>query len=162
MKRVPFKNPSITTFLWVFLLSILTILSGGIIYILLRPSEPVFFSWIKFVGLEDFIFNTREKTLLFGQFLPEWFIYSLPNGLWAFSYSFIITVVWWKSKSRLKFFWIASIPILVFGFELFQYLEILMGTFCIGDIVFGVLGILAGNALGIKTNKINSYEKDMV
>jgi len=162
MKKIPVRFSCDNSFLRVFLLSTLTILSGGIIYILLRPSEPVFFSWLKFIGLEDFLFYAREKTLSFGPFLPDWFIYSLPNGLWAFSYSFIITVIWWNSKSRLKIFWMASIPILVFGFEVFQYLEILNGTFCIRDIVFCVLGILAGITLGIKTNKINSYEKDMV
>lgn len=162
MKRIPFAFSSGTSFLWVFILSILAIITGGIIYILLRPSEPVFFDWIKFAGSENLLLNVRHHSLSLGQFLPEWFIYSLPNSLWALSYSLIITAIWGNSKSRLKFFWMASIPVLVFGFELFQYLEILNGTFCIRDIVFGVSGILAGIALGIKTNKINSYEKDMV
>lgn len=162
MKRIPFEFSSGTSFLRVFILSTLAIFTGGIIYILFRPSEPVFFDWIKFAGSENSLLNVRHHSLSLGQFLPEWFIYSLPNGLWALSYSLIITAIWCNSKSRVKFFWMASIPVLVFGFEVFQYLEILNGTFCILDIVFGVLGILAGIALGIKTNKINSYEKDMV
>jgi hypothetical protein len=163
VKRIPFNLSLVTPFLLVFLVSVFAIFSGGLIYILLRPAEPVFFDWFKCIGLDNFLFNIRQYSLSLKRFLPEWFIYSLPNGLWALSYSLIITAIWWNSKSRLKIFWMASIPVLVFGFEVFQYLEILNGTFCIGDIAFGVSGILAGVALGIKikTNKINNYETNM-
>ena len=161
VKKISFNYPLVTPVHRVFLIFVFAILSGGLIYILLRPAEPDFFNWFKSVGLEDLLFKIRQYSLSFNRYVPDWFIYSLPNGLWALSYSLIITAIWWNSKSRLKFFWMASIPVLVFGFEIFQSVEILNGTFCIGDIAFGVLGILAGIVLGIKTNKINSYEKDM-
>jgi hypothetical protein len=162
MKRILYKDSSPTPVLWGFLFSVFTIFSGGLIYILLRPEEPVFFDWFKSAGLEDLLFKIRQYSLSFNLYVPDWFIYSLPNGLWAFSYSVIITVIWWGSKSHLKYFWIASIPVFNLGFEFMQYSGILRGTFCIPDMVFSVLGIIAGVTMGIIIKIISSHEKNMV
>jgi len=135
------------------ILSILSIAFGGIIYILFRPTEPIFFGWIKTVGLGHELTTLRELHLFFTNTVPEWLIYSLPNGLWAFSYSVIICHIWWRSQSILKFFWIATIPLLVLGFEFLQLTEILSGTFCWQDLSFGVAGIISGMTIGIITSK---------
>jgi len=126
------------------LLSSLAVFVGGLIYILFRPVEPVFFNWFSTVGIENWLSIVREKSLSFYSFLPQWIVYSLSNGLWAFAYTIIVLSIWTGSNSFLKYFWYLSIPVLVFGFELLQLTGELQGTFCLNDIIWGAIGITIG------------------
>ena len=139
-------------------LSTLAILLGGLIYILFRPSKPIFFHWISTAGMDSWLNFVRHGSLSLSKTLPEWVVFSLPNGLWAFAYAILITSIWSKSDSWLKYFWMGSIPILVLGFETFQYAGILPGTFCLQDIAFGCIGLISGILLGIRITKPNNYE----
>ena len=142
------------------ILSGLAIFVGGLIYILLRPSEHLFFRWISIAGLDQLVSPARSLSPLFSQLLPEWFVYSLPNALWAFAYALLITGIWSDSRSWLRYFWIGSIPFLVLGFELLQFPGIIPGTFCIQDIALGLLGLVLGIFVGtIKTKNNNYHEK---
>ena len=140
-------------------LSAFAILTGGIIYILFRASEPLFFRWLNEAGFEHWLAVIRQNSLTHAPFLSEWIVYSLPNGLWAFAYALVITSIWSESKFRIRILWMASIPILVLGFELFQYAGILPGTFCFQDMALGLLGLVIGIMVGLKTNKANNDEK---
>ena len=126
-------------------IAVLAILMGGMIYIFLRPSEHVFFA--------------RHYPLSQSLHLPELIIFSLPNGLWAFAYALIITRIWLGSKSWLKYFWMASIPVLVIGFEVLQLAGIISGTFSMQDIAFGLVGLVLGSIVGNKLFKSNNHEK---
>jgi hypothetical protein len=131
-------------------LSLAAIISGGIIYILFRPSEYLFFDWIEALGLRNLMNAARNASITQELNVPQWIIYSLPNGLWAFAYALIITRIWRTSKSWLKLFWIGTIPVLVLGFEILQYNGTISGTFCIQDIVFGIVGLYTGILIGKK------------
>jgi hypothetical protein len=126
------------------LLSAITVFSGGMIYILFRPSEPIFFDWVNAIGFESWLSEIRDRTLSIGHIFPHWFIYSLPSGLWAFGYTAIVGSIWTGSKSVLKFFWFGSIPALVFGFELLQQTGEIPGTFSMSDIIWSAIGITTG------------------
>jgi hypothetical protein len=144
------------------LLSVVALLFGGLIYIFLRPSEYLFFGLPKFFGLDKWInFNNQFSNSLY-QILPDWFIYSLPNGLWAFVYSLLIAGIWWNTKSFIRYFWLGTIPILILGWEIFQLIKILPGTYSMGDIIFGILGIISGIYTGIKLTKRYNHEKESV
>lgn len=147
------KYPIVPGTLVLLTLSLSTIILGGIIYILLRPTEPIFFNWIRTSGFGNELTKLRDLQVLILSPIPKWLIYSLPNGLWAFSYASIITHIWWRSQSILKFFWIATIPLLVFGFEFLQLTESIKGTFCWQDLLFGLAGIISGTIIGILTSK---------
>jgi hypothetical protein len=138
--------------------SILALLLGGIIYILFRASEPVFFSWIRALGLDSWLNFARHKTLSSDFHLPAWIVYSLPNGLWAFAYAFLITGIWWGIGSWLKYVWMASIPLLVLGYEILQYAGIIPGTFCMQDLALGIAGLTTGILAGIFTTKPKNHE----
>ena len=140
-------------------LSSIAVLFGGLIYIFFRPLEPVFFAWIEYFDFEEWLAATRQNTLLLTHLLPDWILYSLPHGLWTFAYSLLITGIWWRNKSHVKYFWLASIPLLIVGWEVFQYLGILPGTFSFEDITLGLAGICTGIFTGIKLSKLNNYEK---
>jgi hypothetical protein len=136
-----------------FWLSAIALLAGGIIYILFRTSEPVFFNWIRAAGLDNWLSFARNSSLSLTPNLPGWIVYSLPNGLWAFSYALLIIAIWSDSKSWLKYFWMASIPLLVLGYEILQYPKIIPGTFCIQDLILGIAGLTIGIIVGIKIIK---------
>ena len=106
------------------------------------------------------MFNlVRDHSLSSSLFIPEWFIFSLPNGLWAFAYALLITSIWSGSKSWLRHLWMASIPILVVGYEVLQYEGLIPGTFSLQDIVFGMAGLIVGIIIGTKIIKPDNHEK---
>ena len=138
-----------------YALSALSVFLGGIIYLLLRPVKASFFKLINHSGIEELADKTRQFTVPAGEFFPDWFVYTLPNGLWAFGYTILIVAIWNGSKSLFKYFWYATIPILIFGFELLQRTGNILGTFAFDDIISGFVGI----AMGILITKLYAYEK---
>ncbi len=130
-----------------FLLGGFSIFLGGAIYFLFRRSELPFFKKLGLTKI-SWLYNAREYCLGFAPDTPRWIIDSLPDGLWAFGYAVIITGIWSGSSSRVKYFWLALVPILVLGFELMQYYGLLYGTFCMQDILLSLAGIAAGYFAG--------------
>jgi len=57
----------------------------------------------------------KKKFFSLNLLLPEGIVFSLPNGLWAFSYAMLIAGIWSGRKSWLRTFWMASILVLVLG-----------------------------------------------
>jgi hypothetical protein len=131
-------------------LSFFAMALGGAIYLFFRSTVPTFFYKIHFAGFEEKLISVRQTSVSFGLHFPNWTIYSLPNGLWAFAYTLLILFFWWGSTSKQKYFWLASIPALVFGFEILQLTAIPTGTFCWQDIVSGIIGILFALLIGVK------------
>ena len=129
---------------------------GACIYVFLRPSEPIFFDWLNKIGLQETMGSIRAESVIWHTILPEWVVYSLPNGLWAFSYSTFITYLWSDSTSKIKFLWMGTIPLVVFGFELLQFTGNVPGIFCWQDLIFLAAGMLVGFFLGINFIK-NKY-----
>jgi hypothetical protein len=145
-----------------FFPAIIAILSGGIIYILFRTSEPLFFHWLNMAGFEHWLAAIRQHSLTYTPHLSEWMVYSLPNGLWAFAYAYVITSIWSGSRYWIRFLWMASIPVLVLGYEVFQYVGILPGTFCFQDLILGSLGLLTGIMAGLLIDKANNHERNVI
>ena len=138
------------------LIAILAVFTGGFFYLFGRPLEPGIMRVTSYLGLYKPYQEIREWLLPYGVFLPEWVLYSLPNGLWAFAYALIITSIWKNNTSTIKTLWMASIPILVFGFEFLQWAGIIAGTFCFEDLTFGLAGILLGTYFGSKNQEVKT------
>jgi hypothetical protein len=138
---------------YTLLIAFLTLISGGLVYVFFRPVEPLFFTWADEIGAGKLLSNIRSFTLPLIGFIPRWVLFSLPGGLWAFAYALVVASLWSGSKSGLRYFWFATIPVLVFGVELLQLTEILPGTFCLLDIAFGLAGIIIGIRIGLRKFK---------
>jgi hypothetical protein len=136
----------------------IAVLSGGMIYVLCRPLDYFFFQWIRSIGFDGALSFLRTHTLPDGSHLPEWIVYSLPDGLWAFAYTLIILTIWNGSNSILKYVWFATIPLLVLGVELLQWAGNIGGTFCFNDIILLITGLLAGMVTNIVTLNLSHYE----
>jgi hypothetical protein len=142
-------------------LSVSALFLGGIIYILCYASQPVFFAWISKAGLSSWLNMARHTQLASGHAIPQWIVYSLPDGLWAFAYALLIAGIWKGKNSGIKYFWMSTIPVLIIGAELLQYTEMVKGTFSFVDIAFEIAGILIGIYAGIKITKSHHHEKSI-
>lgn len=138
------------------LLPSIVLFVGGLFYIFFRHSDFVFFKWIEYLGLGNWLIKLKEFTY-FNPILPDWFIYSLPSGLWACAYTFIIVVIWYESHSLMRYFWYGSVPVLIFGFEFLQHVNIIPGAFSIGDILLSVAGLVIGILIGTKSIKHKNH-----
>lgn len=127
---------------------ILPISFGGLIYLIFRPMHLYVFYWVDMLGLNSLVLQVRDIFDI-AHYLPAWIIYSLPNGLWAYSFMFFISFVWGHTNSIGKTFFIILVVILSVGSELGQLLGLVPGTFCLTDVVLYLLGLVVGYNLGL-------------
>lgn len=124
---------------------IIPLFLGGMTYILYRETTIYMFEWSKMIGIYQFILDMR---LYFNNFIspPDWFIYSLPNGLWVYSFIYSISLIWMHEKNIIRYFWITLVLILAIGSEIGQGIGFIPGTFDYMDlgisIFFGIIPFL--------------------
>lgn len=118
-----------------------TLLLGGLIYILFRADTLKMFGWYNNLGISNSIDKLRVFPNQIVDVLPNWFLFSLPDGLWIFSYISLMLYIWNNSITKHSIVWIFIIPLLTLAFEFGQLFNIVPGTFDIVDIVFYILGI---------------------
>ncbi len=132
-----------------------SILSGGLIYVLFRQDSLKMFSWFESVNLSNSIFEMRLFTLPLSIYLPDWFLYSLPDGLWLFSYVSFLLVVWGNVISKHNIHWVLLVPLIAIFSELGQLIKVIPGTFDVVDLCSYFLGAVLPILIfaNLKTNK---------
>ena len=113
-----------------------TLILGGLIYLSFRQDTLIMFRWLDSIHLSPVISELRSVTLPISEHLPDWFLYSFPDGLWLFSYLSILLVVWDNVVSKHNLPWLLLVPILAIFSEIGQYFNIIYGTFDISDLLF--------------------------
>lgn len=114
---------------------------GGLIYILFRTSSLKMFVWYETIGLSSLTIALRKLTFPFAYKIAEWILFSLPDGLWIFSYVSLMLCIWNNTVSLNNFFWILIIPFLAIGSEIGQGLGFIPGTFDVADLLLYILGM---------------------
>ena len=122
------------------ILHIISLITGSLIYICFRTNTLVMFKWFVKLMLTSAINAIREYSLPFSDKLPSWFLYSLPDGLWIFSYICLMMFIWRQIINRNNLFWFTLLPMIAILSEIGQLFQIVPGTFDIIDIVFYVVG----------------------
>lgn len=138
---------------------LLPIIVGGLIYLSFRHTTLNMFKWFELMSLSYMINELRETLYPIRPFLPEWIIYSLPDGLWVYSFSSSFIIIWHEDFAMAKPWLI--IPLFLGAFaEIFQYFGILPGTFDLIDffvcIIASILSIYFVK-LKIKKNENKSF-----
>tara|TARA_B110000977_G_scaffold96214_1_gene126947 strand:- start:3075 stop:3518 length:444 start_codon:yes stop_codon:yes gene_type:complete len=118
----------------------LTLLLGGLVYISFRQDTLKMFNWFDSVNLSEAISELRLYTLPLADFLPNWFLYSLPDGLWLFSYLSVLLVVWDNVITKHNIHWLLLVPVVAIFSEIGQLFKIVPGTFDILDLTFYLCG----------------------
>ncbi len=131
---------------------ILPISIGTLIYLLFRPLHLTVFHWVSTIGLYSSVIKARALFDI-GYLIPGWVIYSLPNGLWAYSFMFFMSFIWGDVNSLGKILFIVLVAFLSVGSELGQLFGLIPGTFCLADVVTYAIGLLFGYNYGSKYPK---------
>jgi hypothetical protein len=113
-----------------------TLLLGGLVYISFRQDTLKMFRWFDSINLSAVISELRLLTLPLSDHLPNWFLYSLPDGLWICSYLSVLLVVWDNVISKHNIHWLLLVPMIAIFSEIGQLFKIVPGTFDILDLIF--------------------------
>lgn len=126
-----------------FVVSTLSLLVGGMLYLGFRPVSLLMFEWINFVGLEGLVADYRAFILPYGSQLPEWLIFSAPNGLWLFSFAGLMMYLWGQEQFAAALAWTFALWVVSISSELLQSVHFLSGVFDINDVFAYTTGFLA-------------------
>jgi len=138
----------------------ITLLLGGMVYLSFRSNTLVMFSWFDKINLLEPISELRLITLPLSANLPNWFLYSLPDGLWLFSYLTVLLVIWDNTISKQNIQWFFLVPILAIFSEIGQLSGIVPGTFDITDLLFYLGGSILPILIFTNLKTITYYEKN--
>lgn len=119
-------------FLLPFSLTVASLILGCSIYLFCRDTSNIIYHFSDFIGVTSQVNSIRDLIPA----LPSWFVNSLPDGLWMFSFSMFILVIWEFQRSREAIAWILIALACGFILEFFQFLAILPGQFDWHDLAF--------------------------
>lgn len=123
------------------------LLIGILIYIMFRSNQLRMFNWFEVIKIDKFLNRIRDVSMLAQGFVPGWIKYSLPDGLWSYSFSSSISLLW---NSETKPIHLQNFLFLVvIGTEVLQLFRFAGGTFDLLDILFCISGVYLGLKLSI-------------
>lgn len=108
---------------------------GGILYVVFRTKSLKMFSWFDSIGFNTQISFLREYAIPLKSLLPSWVYFSLPDGLWVYSFTSIILLIW---EGEINYWLIIPFTtgILVEVMQGFSFI----GTFDWIDFIFSIFG----------------------
>jgi hypothetical protein len=106
------------------------------IYVFFRSSQVYFNKWLLNQKLGFDLQWMRTYTFPLGNFLPDWFLYSLPDALWMISLCTFTHNIWKNEPKVYLLFWSMITPTIALTWEIAQGLKFINGTFDWVDILF--------------------------
>lgn len=103
-----------------------------------RSESLQMFRWCEIIHINECVDSLRMQCTL-----PQWIVYSLPDGLWLCSYVILVSTIW-DFDLKQGWFYVFSLPIIGIGSELAQAFGFMRGTFDWIDIVCYIGGLLLG------------------
>ncbi len=126
-----------------FIVHVIVPLSAGIaIYTLWRSLSLRVFHWLTYVGVMDAVHLARQSAEHTAEYIPEWCLFSLPDGLWAYSFCACIILAWNRQNDHAFRAWYVIAAALGPASELGQYSEHIPGTFELMDLACYSIGAL--------------------
>ncbi len=128
-------------------LSIIALLIGGTIYIFFRSDNLILFDWLYSIGIKNILSDIRTDFLSYNRInIPNWAKYSLPDGLWIFSYMLLVNVINKEANDSMSKLIIYFLPSIAIIWEFAQALHYVPGMFDYLDLVFYLFFILLFNS----------------
>lgn len=124
-------------------IAISALFMGSMIYLLWRTDSLAMFTWFDCLGLGGTIAWLRIGLGPFSIYLPDWFIFSIPNALWFFSGLIVFNSIWGMKPSWDKRFWLSSFCVIALGSEVAQAFQLIPGTFDYQDLIFMIIAGIA-------------------
>jgi len=122
---------------------IVPLIFGLFIYLIWRPTNIMYFSWIEILKLDGNVFNLRLLFYNTNSYIPGWFVYSLPNALWFLALHSFLVAVWKNNSAKL------TLILCFFGafIELLQMNKVIPGDGNVEDALWVILMMLSSNYL---------------
>jgi hypothetical protein len=123
---------------------------GDAIYTCWRTPTLMIFRWYDQIGLSPSITNLRGLTLSFRAVLPGWVLFAVPDGLWVYSLTALMGMIWQTSKySSSKIFWVSFALTFSIAGEIGQAAGVVPGTFDFIDVILSFVAAAAAiNSVG--------------
>ena len=116
-----------------WLVALLLILTGGMIYVLYRPENLLLFRVTDSLGITPLIDTLRSNSSRV--MLPSFIVNSLPAGLWTASYLLMMYITTKFHTRRIRLMLALPLPISAIALEFMQLLGWCPGTFDIYDLI---------------------------
>lgn len=116
-----------------WLVALLLILTGGMIYVLYRPENLLLFRVTDNLGITPLIDILRSNSSRV--MLPSFIVNSLPAGLWTASYLLMMYITTKFHTRRIRLMLALPLPISAIVLEFMQLLGWCPGTFDIYDLI---------------------------
>ena len=116
-----------------WIVALLLILTGGMIYVLYRPESLLLFRVTDSLGMTPLIDIVRSNTSKV--MLPSFMINSLPAGLWTASYLLMMYITTKFHTRRIRLMLALPLPMSAIVLEFMQLLGWCPGTFDIYDLI---------------------------
>lgn len=117
-------------------LGFLLLACGCSIYIIFRSQDIVLNKWCQSLGIADFVEPMRMSVK--DSHVPDFILYSLPDGLYCASYILLMDAAW-EGKGLSRNIAVALIPSVAIMHEIAQGIGWARGTFDICDLIFYAL-----------------------
>ncbi len=118
-----------------------SIILGGLLYICFRTPNLLMFKWASVLHLNNVITYFRSNCIS-TYHISDWIIFSLPDGLWMFSGTTLLLLVWNNEITTKNLYWLLLLPFCAIFSELLQGLHLLRGTYDWVDIIAYVIGFI--------------------
>ena len=129
-------------------IAMMALFVGGMIYVIFRPESIIMFKWFPFLG------TIHQQVNVFSTIhLPDFFVYSLPDGLWLFSYILLIGVIWNFNYHRCIFL-IMLLPVYAIFHEMLQLYHMVPGYFDVLDFIVYVIATFLGISVFVMYNHV--------
>lgn len=142
----------------ILITSFVSLLSGTIIYLLFRTASIKVFNWFNFFNIDFLNTPIRKTSFQYAPQLPDWFLYSLPDGLWMASYVCLMICVWNFKINYNSLFWISIVPVIAIFSEIGQLLRWIPGTFDFSDLLFYLSGLILPLLYVIRTYQFKNFK----
>ena len=113
---------------------------GGLIYIIYRDKSLLMFDWFNAIGINNQIDSLRS--LFQGEGIYGWVKYSLPDGLWIFSYMFLVDAIWDGKTNSISNLFLWCLPIVAVLSECLQCFGVFPGVFDWMDMASYIFAII--------------------
>ncbi|MGL4997779.1 MAG: hypothetical protein ACRC5W_00640 [Cetobacterium sp.] len=137
---------------------------GVLIYLLFRSRKLFYYQFIEMLNLDPYLIEVRKIVWVYRKHIPNWVIYSLPDGLWIFSMGVSILHNRYYYKRAQNIFNIVLSSII--ATEVIQSLYgghgTFVGTFDIADVICYIIGYLLSSLLGYFNWKKNYKNKEIL
>jgi len=119
------------------------ILFGAVLYFFWGSPNLAIYEWLNFNPRDINSERLHDIFLKAKKIIPSWILYILPDGLWAYSFTSAIIILWEGELKKIQFWLFVPffVGVLV---ELLQFSKIIGGTFDFLDILSYLLGTLLG------------------